>query len=208
MKRLLGHHAVVTGTRILAGVVGVILLGIGLATLIMPEVVSTYLLSLTTATGAGINSLRGDIGALFLGIGLFSLLGVFSRQRWFLLVPIVFLALVVLGRLISIAVEDFAAFAAELARRYGDRVEHWMVFNEPTSVLGHTISGLHTRYGPNPVEALKTIHHINLACAEAGRRMRDVLADDARIGTANVTTVASPLETDDPKLRRAQRAYE
>ena len=109
MKRLLGHHAVVNGTRILAGVVGVILLGIGLATLIMPEVVSTLLLSLATSTGAGINSLRGDIGALFLGMGLFTLLGVLSRHRWFLLVPIVFLGLVVLGRLISIAVEDFAA---------------------------------------------------------------------------------------------------
>ncbi len=37
-------------------------------------------------------------------------------------------------------VEDFAAFAEELARRYGDRVKHWMVFNEPASVLGHTVS--------------------------------------------------------------------
>ena len=109
MRRLLGHRAVVTGTRILAGVVGVILLGIGLATLIMPEVVSTVVLSLTTATGAGINSLRADIGALFVGMGLFTLLGVLSRQRWLLLVPIVFLGLVVVGRLIGIAVEDFAA---------------------------------------------------------------------------------------------------
>ena len=109
MKRLLGHHAVVTGTRVLAGVVGLILLGIGLATQVMPEVVSTYLLALTTASDAGINSLRGDIGALFLGMGVFTLLGVFSRQRWLLLVPIVFLGLVVLGRLISIAVDDFAA---------------------------------------------------------------------------------------------------
>jgi hypothetical protein len=39
MKRLLGHHAVVNGTRILAGDVGVMLLGIGLWTLIMTEVV-------------------------------------------------------------------------------------------------------------------------------------------------------------------------
>lgn len=105
-------------------------------------------------------------------------------------------------------VEDFAAFAEELARRYGDRVAHWMVFNEPASVLGHTVTGLHTRYGPHPVEALETIHHINLACAEAGRRMRNVPGSDARIGAANVATVASPLETDDPRTQRAQRAYE
>ncbi len=105
-------------------------------------------------------------------------------------------------------VEDFAAFAEELARRYGDRVRRWMVFNEPSSVLGHTITGVHTRYGPHPIEALKTIHHINLACAEAGRRMRAVLGDKAQIGTANVVTTASPLETDDPRMLRAQRAYE
>jgi ribonuclease Z len=109
MKRLLGHRAVVTGTRIVAGVIGVMLTGIGLAALIMPEVVSTFLLSLTTATGAGINSLRGNIGALFLGMGGFTLLGVLSRQRWLLLVPISFLGLVVLGRLFSVAAEDFAA---------------------------------------------------------------------------------------------------
>ena len=108
MKRLLGHRGVVTGTRVLAGVVGAFLLGIGLATLIMPDVVSTVVLSLTPATGAGISSLRGNIGALFVGMGLFTLLGVLSRQRWLLLVPIVFLGLVVLGRLIGIAVEDFA----------------------------------------------------------------------------------------------------
>jgi ribonuclease Z len=109
LKRLLGHDAVVAGTRVLAGIVGLVLVGIGLATLIMPEVVSAYLLSLSTTTGAGVNSLRADIGALFLGMGGFTLLGVFSRHRWLLLVPIVFLVLVVLGRLISMAVDDFPA---------------------------------------------------------------------------------------------------
>jgi ribonuclease Z len=109
LKRLLGHDAVVAGTRVLAGIVGLVLVGIGLATLIMPEVVSAYLLSLSTTSGADVNSLRADIGALFLGMGVFTLLGVFSRHRWLLLVPIVFLVLVVLGRMISIAVDDFPA---------------------------------------------------------------------------------------------------
>ena len=90
-------------------------------------------------------------------------------------------------------VEDFAAFAEAVAERYGDRVKHWMVFNEPFSVFGHIAIGVHARYGPHPFEALQSVHHMNLACAEAGRRMRAVLDDDAQIGTTNVFTVAAPV---------------
>lgn len=105
-------------------------------------------------------------------------------------------------------VEDFAAFAEAVAERYGDRVKHWMIFNEPFSVIGHILTGIHTRYGLHAAEALKSIHHINLACAEAGRRMRAALGDDARIGTTNVFTVAAPFDTDDEKLLRTQAALE
>jgi beta-glucosidase len=105
-------------------------------------------------------------------------------------------------------VEDFADFAEAVAVRYGDRVKEWMIFNEPFSVVGHILTGIHTRYGPHLAEALKSIHHINLACAEAGRRMRAVLGDDARIGTTNVFTVAAPFDHDDEKLRRSQQALE
>ena len=92
MKYVLGYEAVTLTTRILATVVGDILLLIGIAVLIMPEVVSTMFLSLSTG-GAGINSLRADIGALFLGMGVFALFGALTRYRWVLLVPAVFLAL-------------------------------------------------------------------------------------------------------------------
>jgi beta-glucosidase len=105
-------------------------------------------------------------------------------------------------------VEDFAAYAEELARRYGDRVRNWMIFNEPLSVLGHVLAGVHTRWGLHPRQAWATIHHLNLAIAEAGRRMRDVLGADHRIGTTNVFTITSPYETDDPRLLAAKRAYE
>lgn len=108
MKKLLGHHTVVTTTRVLAGVVGFTFLLIGLAILIMPEVVSGILLSLNTS-GTGVSSLRGDLGALFLGMSVFCLLGVFSIHRWLLLVPIVFLGLVVTGRVISLLVDAFPA---------------------------------------------------------------------------------------------------
>jgi len=105
-------------------------------------------------------------------------------------------------------VEDFARFAEEVARRYGDRVRNWMVFNEPASVIGHVIAGVHGRWGPHPLAALASVHHMNLACAEAGRRMRAALPADAQVGTTHVFSIPAPFETDDPKLRKAQRAAE
>jgi beta-glucosidase len=105
-------------------------------------------------------------------------------------------------------VEDFADFAAAVAERYGDRVRHWMVFNEPFSVLGHVLTGVHGRFGPHPFAGLASAHHINLACAEAGRRMRDILPSGAEIGTANVFTLPSPYASEDPKMQRAAKAYE
>jgi len=105
-------------------------------------------------------------------------------------------------------VEDFAVFAEQLAQRYGDRVKNWMIFNEPLSVIGHIITGVHTRYGLHPRQALASIHHMNLAIAEAGRRMRDTLGKGHRIGTTNVFTITAPFDSTDPKLLAAQRAYD
>lgn len=104
-------------------------------------------------------------------------------------------------------VEDFAEFAAAVAARYGDRVRHWMVFNEPLSVIGHIAGGIHGRLGPHPLEALGSLHHMNLACAEAARRMRDVLGPDAQIGTTNVVTLCAPFDATG-RQRRAQRTLE
>lgn len=105
-------------------------------------------------------------------------------------------------------IEDFARFAEEVARRYGDRVHNWMVFNEPLSVIGHIAGGIHGRLGPHPLAALSSIHHMNLACAEATRRMRDVLESDRAIGITHVFTLPAPFRTDDPVLGRGQRAIE
>lgn len=104
-------------------------------------------------------------------------------------------------------VEDFAALAEQVARRYGDRVRHWMVFNEPMSVLGHIAAGIHGRRGPHPLQALASLHHMNLACAEGGRRMRATLGPDAEIGTTNVFTLGAPFDATG-RLRRAQRSVE
>jgi ribonuclease Z len=79
---------------------------IGISILIMPEVISGILLSLSTG-GAGINSLRANIGALFLGMGTFTLIGVLTRYRWLLIIPITFLSFLITGRVISMLLDPF-----------------------------------------------------------------------------------------------------
>lgn len=105
-------------------------------------------------------------------------------------------------------VEDFAEFAEQVGRHYGDRVKNWMIFNEPMSVMGFVSIGTHTRAGFHPMQALASMHHMNLACAEAGRRLRDVLPDDAVIGTTNVFTLTAPFEGASRGQQRLQRAIE
>ena len=112
MKYKLGIDLVESILRILSGIIGFIFLLMGLSFLIWPEIVATTQFFADTARAVGINSLRGDFGALFLGMGFFCLLGVFSVLRWLLLVPIVFLGLVILGRLTSFVVDDLPTVMA------------------------------------------------------------------------------------------------
>jgi ribonuclease Z len=104
MKNILRNDLVELILRVLSGGIGVLFLVLGLGFLILPEIVAITFFA-EPARAVGINSLRGDFGALFLGMSFFCLLGVFSAHRWLLLVPIVFLALVITGRLTSFSVE-------------------------------------------------------------------------------------------------------
>ena len=100
-----------TGLRILAGLVGLIFLLLGIGFLTLPEVLANGFY-VEPARAVGINAIRGDFGALFLGMGSFCLLGVLTVHRQLLVVPIVFLTLVLLGRLTSVIVDDVPAAAA------------------------------------------------------------------------------------------------
>ncbi len=105
-------------------------------------------------------------------------------------------------------IEDFAVFAQRCAEHFGDRVRRWMVFNEPASVAGFLLLGLLDRRGLHLDRTLRSVHHMNLACAEAARRMRDVLGPDADLGTTNVMSVAHPYEPTDERTARRKRAFE
>ena len=105
MKKLLTNNLVQLILRVLSSLVGLILLLMGLGFLILPEVFAINLF-IEPTRAVGINSLRGDLGALFLGMSFFCLLAILSSYRRLLLIPIVFLALVVTGRLVSYVIDD------------------------------------------------------------------------------------------------------
>lgn len=106
MKSSLCTPGLEVALRWLAMAVGALLLLMGTGLLVMPELHATGLLAAEPARAVGINSLRGDFGGLFLGMGLFVLIGTLTLHQTLLLVPIVFLVLIVTGRLVSVIVDD------------------------------------------------------------------------------------------------------
>jgi len=78
----------------------------------------------------------------------------------------------------------FSQFVALCANRFGDRVKHWMVMNEPVVFTGAGyFLGIHApgRRGIN--NFLPAIHHTTLAIAAGGRELKKILPTDAQIGT-------------------------
>jgi beta-glucosidase len=105
-------------------------------------------------------------------------------------------------------VDLFADYASVCARAFGDRVKHWMVFNEPNSVAGHLLIGVHDRWGLHLGKTLRSVHHMNLAIAAAARRLRHDLPSGARLGTTLATMPMHPFDPTDGWRRRAHAAYD
>jgi beta-glucosidase len=78
----------------------------------------------------------------------------------------------------------FADYAELVVRALGDRVDSWMIFNEPSifTVMGYLV-GLHAPGRRDRDDFLRATHTVNLAQGDAFRAMRGVRGD-ARIGTA------------------------
>ncbi|MBI9075964.1 MAG: MBL fold metallo-hydrolase [Desulfatibacillum sp.] len=100
------------GLRILGGWVGLNFLALGIGFLTLSEVFATAFF-MEPARAVGINALRGDMGALFLGMSLFCMLGVVTVHRRLLLIPIVFLSLIIVGRLTSVLMDDVPLVAGD-----------------------------------------------------------------------------------------------
>ncbi|MDU0368878.1 GH1 family beta-glucosidase [Hymenobacter endophyticus] len=101
-------------------------------------------------------------------------------------------------------VDWFTEYVELLAARFGDRVQHWMVLNEPMvfTGAGHLL-GVHAPGRRNLGAFLAATHHAALAQAEGGRALRAALPASAQIGTTFSCSYVTPAR---PGLARDERA--
>ncbi|MBC6611345.1 beta-glucosidase [Hymenobacter sp. BT507] len=99
-----------------------------------------------------------------------------------------------------------ADYAQVLARRLGDRVQHWMVLNEPMvfTGAGHLL-GIHAPGRRSLGAFLAATHHATLAQAEGGRALRAALPASAQIGTTFSCSYLTPWRVGLPRDERATR---
>ena len=81
-------------------------------------------------------------------------------------------------------VDWFSDYTELCTRRFGDRIQHWMVLNEPASftTLGY-LSGMHAPQKAGLSKFLASVHHACLCQAEGGRIVRNNVKD-SHVGTS------------------------
>lgn len=78
----------------------------------------------------------------------------------------------------------FEEFVGLCARNYGDRVKHWMVFNEPMAFTGlGYLLGSHAPGKRGFQNFLEAVHHVTLCHGVGGRTLRSLLPKTAQVGT-------------------------
>ncbi len=99
----------------------------------------------------------------------------------------------------------FSEYADLCSRRFGDRIKHWMVLNEPASftALGY-FSGIHAPNRTGIQKFLASVHHANLCQAEGGRIIRSNVRN-SHIGTALSCSYTEPQKMTGSYQRAAQR---
>ena len=93
----------------------------------------------------------------------------------------------------------FRDYAALCIDQLGDRVKHWMIFNEPWifTMLGY-LMGLHAPGRREPAAALHATHTVNLAQGMAARALRESRHKPEAVGTAFSLSPVHPA-TDSPE---------
>jgi beta-glucosidase len=99
----------------------------------------------------------------------------------------------------------FADYAELVLEALGDRVSHWMIFNEPSifTVMGH-LAGIHAPGRRDADAFLRASHTVNLAQGEAFRAMR-AARRDAVIGTAFNMSACEPAGDGEADRAAAER---
>jgi beta-glucosidase len=89
-------------------------------------------------------------------------------------------------------VQWFADYAQLMARRLGDRVKHFVTFNEPSvfTLFGYSF-GWHPPATNDPASLYAAIHHVNLAHGAAVETLRSDVAN-ASLGAAHTIQPSRP----------------
>ena len=101
----------------------------------------------------------------------------------------------------------FADYAQAVVRALGDRVDAWMIFNEPGifTMLGYGL-GIHAPGRRDREAMLAASHVVNLAQGEAFRAMKDERSD-LRVGTAFSMQPCEPAGDSEADARAAERMH-
>lgn len=82
-----------------------------------------------------------------------------------------------------------ADYADIVVNRFGDRIKHWMVVNEPNTVVTRGYgAGIDAPGYASPVKMLKATHHLNLSIGLMTRAVRSRMSADAMVGTVHNCT--------------------
>jgi beta-glucosidase len=99
----------------------------------------------------------------------------------------------------------FSDYAGLCAKLFGDRVNHWMILNEPVVFTGAGyFLGLHAPGRKGLSNFLAAIHHTALCQAEGGRIVRSLLPG-ARIGTTFSCSLVEPYSNNEIDMIAASR---
>ncbi len=94
-------------------------------------------------------------------------------------------------------IDWFGEYAYLCGKAFGDRVENWIVLNEPLSftLFGYGI-GIHAPGKVGIDKFFRAAHHAALAQAEGGRVLRQTLNNNCRIGTTFSCSPVEPYKTE------------
>ncbi len=101
----------------------------------------------------------------------------------------------------------FADYTRIVVEKLGDRVKHWMTFNEPAvfGVIGYR-DGVHApgmKY--DLPEVLRVIHHIHLAHGKAVQAIRAAATGEPQVGIVHAGGVRIPVDNDSASIAAAGR---
>jgi beta-glucosidase len=103
-------------------------------------------------------------------------------------------------------VSYFVDYAAAVVQRLGDRVQHWMTFNEPMvfAFLGYATGG-HAPGLTDMAAALQAAHHALVAHGKAANAIRTLGGKETQVGIALNLNHVEPLTDSQADLDAAQR---